>query len=454
MVFGATVAAARAVAAVSRRTRAGGGTTLPGKLLLRVAPGAISRLAASLPDGSCVISATNGKTTTAKMATGMLEPETPLCSNRAGANLASGIASALIECTGARMGLFEVDEGALPAVSAALRPRVLVLGNLFRDQLDRWGELESVAQRWAGVVRDLPDSTTLVTNADDPLVAWLGAARPGGLRFGVDDPSVALASLPHAADSKWCPRCGAALEYRAVYLGHLGDHRCPACGLSRPPLDVAARDVRLRGVDETSFTLRTPAGEAPVTLAIPGLFNVYNALAAAALAHAAGVPLGRIREGLEGFAAAFGRFERVEVAGRSAVMLLVKNPAGANEIVRTLTSQDGRKTLMIALNDRIADGRDVSWIWDVDWEPLLGQAGQLVLTGTRAAEMAVRSLYGGAPRERIVVEPDLGRALDRTLAETPAGERAYLLSTYTAMLELRSLLGERGAVAPYWRAAA
>jgi UDP-N-acetylmuramyl tripeptide synthase len=454
MVFGATVAAARAVAAVSRRTRAGGGTTLPGKLLLRVAPDAIARLGAGLPGGSAIVSATNGKTTTAKMAAGTLEPERSVCSNRAGANLASGIASALVGCNEADMGLFEVDEGALPAVSAALRPRILVLGNLFRDQLDRWGELEAVAARWEAHVAGLPAETALAVGADDPLVAWLARDRGAALCFGVDDPAVALPALPHAADSKWCPRCAAPLRHYAVYLGHLGDWWCERCGLARPALDVAARDVRLHGIDETRFTLAAAGAEARVRLAVPGLYNVYNALAAAALGLAAGVPLDRIARGLEAFSPAFGRFERVELAGREAVVLLVKNPAGANEVVRTLAAAGGHEPLLIALNDRIADGRDVSWIWDVDWEPLLARAPHVVVAGTRAAEMGVRCHYGGLPRERLLVEPDLGRALDRAVAAAPSGGRALLLCTYTAMLELRGVLTERGAVSPYWSRAA
>jgi lipid II isoglutaminyl synthase (glutamine-hydrolysing) len=156
MLFAAKVAAARAAAALSRRAGAGGGTALPGKLLLRAAPEALGRLAAALPDGTALVSATNGKTTSAKMAAAMLEPEVPLCANRAGANLASGVASALLHCRGARMGLFEVDEAALPGVAAALRPRIVALGNLFRDQLDRYGELELLGARWGEAVDVLP----------------------------------------------------------------------------------------------------------------------------------------------------------------------------------------------------------------------------------------------------------------------------------------------------------
>jgi UDP-N-acetylmuramyl tripeptide synthase len=454
MLFAPKVAAARAAAALSRRAGAGGGTALPGKLLLRAAPEALGRLAAALPDGTALVSATNGKTTSAKMAAAMLEPEVPLCANRAGANLASGVASALLHCRGARMGLFEVDEAALPGVAAALRPRIVALGNLFRDQLDRYGELELLGAGWGAAVDVLPASTRLVVNADDPLVGALAARRAEPLRYGIDDPAVALPALPHAADSKWCPACGARLGYAAVYLGHLGDHACPQCGLARGPLDVAARDVRLEGLDATAFTLATPAGTAPVRLPVPGVYNVYNALAAAAVAHAAGVAVARIAAGLERFSAAFGRFERVVVDGRRVTLLLVKNPAGANEAVRTLLLAGAPRHLLVALNDRIADGRDVSWIWDVDLEPLGERAERVVVSGTRAAEMGVRFKYGGVPPERIAVVPSLAGALGDAVASAAPGADVYLLATYTAMLELRALLARRGVVEPYWKAAA
>jgi lipid II isoglutaminyl synthase (glutamine-hydrolysing) len=235
--FTAKVVAARAAAGLSRRTRAGGGTTLPGKLLLRMAPDAIERMTARLAGGSVVISATNGKTTTAKMLAALLEPERRLCRNTAGANLESGVASALLHCDGADLGVFEVDEAALPGVATRLEPRATVLGNLFRDQLDRYGELEAIAARWQRMTAALPAGSLLVRNGDDPLVASL--SNPGEtLTFGIDHEGAALAEMPHASDSKWCPACGTRLRYERVYLGHLGDWRCPGCGRRRPPLDV------------------------------------------------------------------------------------------------------------------------------------------------------------------------------------------------------------------------
>jgi UDP-N-acetylmuramyl tripeptide synthase len=444
-------AAVRAAGRLSRLARRGGGTTLPGKLLWKLDPAAIDALARRLPQGSVAVSATNGKTTTAAMAAEILRPGLRVAHNDSGANLVSGVASTLLRARGAELGLFEVDEGALPEVTRRLRPKALLLGNLFRDQLDRYGELELVAARWREAVAALPEAL-LVVNGDDPQVGSL--ARPGGRVFGLDDPRVARPSLQHAADSKYCIRCGTPYVYAAAYVGHLGDYRCPNCGHARPALDVVARDVELHGLDGAAFTLAAAEGETRVELALPGLYNVYNALGAASLALALGVGLEDVRAGLGRFSAAFGRFERIPVGERRLLMLLIKNPAGANEAIRTLVEGGAPRVAVVALNDAIADGRDVSWIWDVDFEPLLAGLDTLVATGSRAAELALRFAYGGLDRSRIEVVPSLEQALDRGLELTPAGGELTLLPTYTAMLALRRIVAARGHVTNYWERAA
>jgi UDP-N-acetylmuramyl tripeptide synthase len=368
--------------------------------------------------------------------------------------LVSGVASTLLDARDAELGLFEVDEAALPEVAARVRPRALCLGNLFRDQLDRYGELEHVAERWRTAVRELHKDAALSVNGDDPQVGELARERPDAIVFGLDDPGVARPSLQHAADSKYCVRCGTPYEYAAAYVGHLGDYRCPSCGHGRPPLDVVARDIQLGGLESTSFLLVTPEGRRRLELGVPGLYNVYNALAAAALARSLGAPFEEIVAGLEGFSAAFGRFERIAVGDRRLLMLLIKNPAGANEAVRTIVEGGAPSFAVVALNDAIADGRDVSWIWDVDFEPLIGGLERLVVTGERAAELALRFKYGGLGEEAIEVIPSLERALDRGLELTPAGGELIVLPTYTAMLALRKIVGERGFVRPYWERAA
>jgi lipid II isoglutaminyl synthase (glutamine-hydrolysing) len=389
-----------------------------------------------------------------------------LVHNAAGANMASGIATALLTATRPRgaiageLGLFEVDELWLDAVAAQLRPRAILLGNLFRDQLDRYGELETIAERWASDVA----AERLVLNADDPLIADLGRDRDAVLYYGVEDDSLALGGMAHAADAKHCRRCGAPYVFETIYLGHLGHYHCPSCGQRRPAPAVIASDVALQGVRSASFVLQTPAGRAPVRLALPGLYNVYNALGAAALATALEIPLAQIVAGLEGSRAAFGRAETVTLLpardgasdaaaapARELRILLVKNPAGANEVLRTLALEPGEHDVLGVLNDKIADGRDVSWIWDADFELLAGRIRSFTCSGSRAAELALRMKYAGVEPARIRVQTDLRTALDTAAADRRDGAAPlYALPTYTAMLSLRELLVARGEVSGSW----
>ena len=456
--FAAKVAAARAIGALSRRSGRGGGTTLPGRFLLRVAPDAIGRLGVGLERSRTIISATNGKTTTAGMLASALHAagRDPV-HNRAGSNMAWGVATALLD-GGGDEGLFEVDEAWLPGVADELAPTLLVLGNLFRDQLDRYGELERLADQWAAVVAEREGRTGLVLNADDPLIADLGRdrelrRREGVTFFGIEDPAQAVPELQHAFDAKHCRRCGAPYRYERAFVGHLGHYRCPNCGADRPAPDVYATDIELKGISGSRFRVRTGDGELAIELPLPGLYNVYNALAAIAAAGRLGIAGEQIRAGLQSVRAAFGRVETIAIGERSLAILLVKNPAGANEVLRTLGLEaersGGRLDLWLALNDRIADGRDVSWIWDADFELLAGVAGRIHCAGTRAAEMALRLKYAGWPTERIEVVPDIPDSLDRAL--DAAGERLFALPTYTALIELRTLLAKRGLATEFWR---
>jgi len=466
--LGPKLALARAVAALSR-SRGGGATSAPGKVLLRLDRDAIGSLGARLSRGSVLVSATNGKTTTAAMAAGILQQAgIGLVHNAEGANMAGGVATALLTAARGRkaidgeLGLFEVDELWLDAVARQLRPRAIVLGNLFRDQLDRFGELETIAERWAADLQ----TQQLVLNADDPLIADLGRERADTLYFGVEDDSLALAGMAHAADAKHCRRCGAPYVFEAIYLGHLGHYRCASCGQRRPEPAVTASEVSLEGVRAARFKLRTPQGEADVSLALPGLYNVYNALAAAALATALELPLASIVAGLQGTTAAFGRAETVTLSPargsngasgaaaptpRELQILLIKNPAGANEVLRTLALEPGEHDVLGVLNDRIADGRDVSWIWDADFELLAGRVRSFTCSGSRAAELAVRVKYAGIDERRIRVQPELARALDQAVLDRQDVQAPlYALPTYTAMLALRELLVARGEASSSW----
>jgi UDP-N-acetylmuramyl tripeptide synthase len=457
--FGAKLALARGVGGLSRLSGRGGGTTLPGRLLLRIAPEAIPRLGAGLSAGSVIVSATNGKTTTAGMiAAAMRAVGRRPVHNRAGSNMSWGVATALLEQRGDE-GLFEVDEAWLPRIAAELDPRLIVLGNLFRDQLDRYGELERLADEWATLVAARIGPTEFAICADDPLVADLGrdgdlARRPGVTYFGIDDPGQALPELQHAFDAKHCRRCGAPYSYERAFVGHLGHYSCPSCGADRPPPDVAATAIQLDGIRGSELAVRTPAGEVELRLPLPGLYNVYNALAALTAALRLEIPLEPAARALESMQAVFGRVETIEVEGRAVFILLIKNPAGANEVLRTLlleSRQGGasdRLDLWIALNDRIADGRDISWVWDADFELLAPHVRRVVCAGTRAPEMAVRLKYAGMSPSLIEVEESISGSLDRALGD--ADRRLFALPTYTALLELRKLLAKRGLASRYW----
>ncbi|MGH2951381.1 MAG: MurT ligase domain-containing protein [Solirubrobacterales bacterium] len=445
---------------MSRASGRGGGTTLPGRVLLRLAPDAVGRLGADLSSGSTIVSATNGKTTTAGMIASALRAagRDPV-HNRAGSNMTWGVATALLEQRGSE-GLFEVDEAWLPHVARELDPRLLVLGNLFRDQLDRYGELERLADEWATLVAGRAGHSAFALNADDPLIADLGRdrelrRRPAVTYFGIEDTSQALPELQHAHDAKHCRRCGAPYAYACAFVGHLGHYQCPSCSAGRPQPDVAATRIELLGMRGSRVEVRTPEGELRFELPLPGVYNVYNALAALTAALRLGIPPDRAVSGLESVEAAFGRVETIDVGGVAVSILLIKNPAGTNEVLRTLRlesdSGNGARTgldLWIALNDRIADGRDVSWIWDADFELLARGVRRVVCAGTRAPEIAVRLKYAGVGSAAIEVEPEIGRSLDRAVAAT---DRLYALPTYTALLELRRLLSARGLAEEFWR---
>ncbi len=454
--FAAKRLAARAVGAASRASGRGGGTTLPGRLLLRMEPEAIARLGTGLSRGTTLISATNGKTTTAGMLAALLAAggRRPV-HNRAGSNMTWGIATALLEQRGEE-GLFEVDEAWLPQVADQLDPSLIVLGNLFRDQLDRYGETEALADEWARTVAARSGRSRFVLNADDPLVADLGhdgggERREGIVYFGVDDASQALPELQHAFDARHCRRCGHPYAYERAFVGHLGHYSCPGCGAERPAPDVAATRVELHGMSGSTVAVRIPGGELELRLPLPGLYNVYNALAAVAAAIELGIEPERISGSLAAIRGAFGRVETIAIGPRSVSILLIKNPAGANEVLRTLGLEADRSKLdlWIALNDRIADGRDVSWVWDADFELLAGAVRRVTCAGTRAPELALRLKYAGWPVDAIVVDGEIERSLDRAVAEAP--ERLFALPTYTALLELHKVLSSRGLTKEFWR---
>lgn len=448
----AAVWAGKATGALSRITRQGGGTTLPGDVARFIDPEVLTALTKDLAHGSVLITGTNGKTTTSRLISWLLEGAgNKTVANRAGANLIFGATAAALKQAGmngrlkADWGVFEIDEASLPRAIVEIQPKAALVLNLFRDQLDRYGELEAIAKKIEGALENLPDNATAILNADDPRVAEIGLnlKRPP-LWYGIEDSSIASQTLPHAADARTCPRCGTSLIFDAVYVGHDGVYRCPNGDFARPKPELSATNIELNGFESMKATIDGTSLEIP----LGGLYNAYNVLAAFATAKTLGLDATYVRERLRTFQAAFGRQERMEFKGRKLNLVLSKNPAGFNETLRTAVELAHGTSFLIGLNDRRADGTDVSWIWDVDFETMKGKSNVVIPAGNRAHDMAVRLKYAEIKAEKPQTDP--GAALDELIKHTSEGGTAHLLCTYTAMLDLRAELVRRGWAKPYW----
>jgi len=455
--FDATVTTARWLRWIDRRTDTRIDPSRAGRALLVAAPDAVGRLADRLPRGCALVSAANGKTTTTNLLAAIVTAggHDPVV-NHVGANMPGGVCAELVGRSGRRrpapdLGVFEVDELWLDQLVPPLAPRVIALGNLFRDQLDRMGELDRVAARWRDFVERLPAATVLVVNADDPRVCQLAAGRAPVVHVGCAD--VDRDSPPPGADVPDCARCGATLRYDGAHIGHLGRWWCPGCGDRRPRPDVEASDIRLHGLDGAEFTLtvRRQGGAMDsrrATIGVPGRFNVANAALAAGVAVALGVGLDAVVTGLRSSPGAFGRAERLRIGDRDVTLVLAKNPTGLDEVVTMLTAGDGPLDLLFLLNDRDLDGRDVSWVWDAELERLAPALGGVTCGGSRAAEAALRLDYAGVDAGHIVVVDDIADALATALART-AGH-LVAVTNYSAMLDLRETVAEQGHAARYW----
>jgi UDP-N-acetylmuramyl tripeptide synthase len=430
----------------------------------RIQPDVVRILASRIDAGTVVVSGTNGKTTTSKMLAAIFHAAgLGMVRNASGSNLTRGVATALVEAysnvqrqnAAERVcGLFEVDEAALPEVASLVRPSRLLLNNLFRDQLDRYGEVATVARVWARALTSLPPSSVVVANADDPLVSDVASASGvHALYFGLESIDVHTAEVEHSSDVKSCPRCGGVIAYSLHTLGHLGHYRCTACDFMRPEATVWADGVDLLGIDGSRFTLHRGTESISVQLPLPGLYNVYNAVAAAATALSLDLPLEVIADSLRSVTPAFGRMERVAVGNRTVYLALAKNPAGLNEVLRTVLQTDGPAHLLMGLNDNTADGHDVSWIWDADVEMLAGNVRYVGFSGTRGADMALRFKYAevqGTLQGSGFVEAKLAVALQNALDGAPGDGVLFIIPTYTAMLEVRAALVDLGYLQPYW----
>ncbi len=430
--LGFAVSVAKSVTFLVRSLRLGAASVLPGSIARRIEKRLLQLLSQQVKKGVILIAGTNGKTTTSLLLKTILENTGyRIAHNSTGANLENGLITALLSSTNivgtldVDYAILEVDENIVPKVLTPLQPRIILCLNLFRDQLDRYGEVDTISKRWTKVISTLPPETVVIPNADDPTLSHLGQQLPQKvLFFGLNEPEHYLEAIPHAVDSIYCPKCGHSLDYKGVYLSHLGDFTCPKCGFSKsqPSLE---------------------SSEWPQILV--GLYNKYNTLAAVTAARELGVDEATIKNTINNFQAAFGRAEDLVINGKKVRILLSKNPVGTNETIRVVT-QSTDKTTLLVLNDRTPDGTDVSWIWDVDTEKLVERGGTLVVSGDRVYDMALRLRYSEKSPEstlNLIVQEDLRQAIATALEHTPENETLHILPTYSAMLEVREVLTGR-----------
>jgi lipid II isoglutaminyl synthase (glutamine-hydrolysing) len=414
-----------------------------------------------------IITGSNGKTTTCRMLAALAETAGQrVAQNRSGSNLVQGVISAAVQGTDlrgrmdAQLFLLEVDEATVRLVAPELQPDLLLITNIFRDQLDRFGELYTMARALEAVIEVLPASATVVLNADDPLVASLApAAQARRLYYGIRAASAgtdAGTQVPeHAADTIRCVRCQHLLSYRAVHLSHLGDYECPECGMARPRLDVAVTAIQPCGQAESEIAVETSAGTIPIQVPLPGIHNVYNAAAAVAAGTALALPRllepGQARHSMTGLRPAFGRLEEIKADDRQVVLAFVKNPTAYNATLREVLRRPGPKHVLAAHSNTTVDGEDFAWLWDVDLEQLVPQLASLTVSGTRAEEVALRFKYAGARSALMQVLPGRPAALRAALTGTPPGGSLYILAGYTPMRELRGIMQRRGWVPASWK---
>jgi UDP-N-acetylmuramyl tripeptide synthase len=457
--FMLALAGGKAAATASRLLRVGGGTSFPGIVARRIDPHVLQKAAAASDARKVVVTGSNGKTTTCRMLAALAHADgLTVTQNRSGSNLLQGVISAAVRGADlrgrmdAQVLLLEVDEATVRLVMPEVAPDTFLVTNIFRDQLDRFGELYSMARALEAVIEALPASATVVLNGDDPLVASLAPGAPARrLYFGFRD-SAGPQVPEHAADTIRCVRCQHVLSYRVVHLSHLGDYRCPECGNARPGLDVAVTAVRPAPDAGSEITVETPAGTFPLRVPLPGVHNVYNAAAALAGRMAMSLPRplepAAARRAMDGLRPAFGRLEEIRAGEQQVVLAFVKNPTSYNATLREVLRRPGRKHVLAAHSNTVVDGEDFAWLWDVDLEQLVPQLASLVISGTRAEEVALRFKYAGA--RPAVILPGRSAALHAALAGTPPGDPLYIFAGYTPMRELRRLMQRRGWVRPAW----
>lgn len=408
---------------ISRIVSYGAGSTWPGEIALRLYPSILTVLKKRVRKGIICVAGTNGKTTTSLMISGILKSSGyTVLHNTSGANLTNGIVSSFFQSwKKTDFAVFEVDENSVSRLLRFIQPDVLVLMNVFRDQLDRYGEIDAIGSIWRSTFMTLSEKTTIVANGDDPMIAAVTEKLHARVMYiGLEDPAYYLPKMQHATDSIYCPKCGNRLTFGGVYFSHLGKWACGACGFTHPDILV------------TAASYPSP---------LEGVYNIYNTLAAAATAEVLHIDEGDIQKGLDRFKPAFGRMEEVTYKGVSLRILLSKNPTGFNESLRTALASTIHGPMLIVLNDRTPDGTDVSWIWDVDFEQLDRYAFPLMISGDRTYDMAVRITYAiDDTKTHMEYDDMLESAIEKTVCLAKTGETVWVLATYSAMLDVRKIV--------------
>jgi lipid II isoglutaminyl synthase (glutamine-hydrolysing) len=422
---------------VSRLTGRGG-TAIPGVAALKVDRKVIAHLSHALKE-VIFVTGTNGKTTTANLLTEVLEASgRKVLTNKEGANMITGIAAAFVNgasWTGKLpydTAVLEVDEASLPKIIEQLTPTSIVVTNFFRDQLDRYGEMDRLISVLEKAIS--PVETKLILNGDDPFVMRFQALNKETVTYGLHENAYEFEQYD-MSESRFCPRCGKALFYRHVHYGQLGVFACP-CGFVRGNLSYECTSLTYQ--NSLSFVVNHQSYD----LSIKGIYNVYNALAAMAAASELGVSPEKIKKGFQKQPIKNGRMQEYEFSDQSVLLNLIKNPAGGNASLSELRSLLKHQPVQVGLflNDLAADGRDISWIWDVDFERLLHpNVTRVVCSGLRAEELALRIKYAGIEEKKIVTVPKLEEAVATILSQK---EAAMLLPTYTNLEKVRSHLDE------------
>lgn len=416
---------------LSKILRIGGGSAAPGLYALKLDPDLVSKLTSKIPM-NVVVTGTNGKTTTARMIAHFAKASgLQVIRNHTGSNLERGIASTLIHQSSiinhksVDLGIWELDEAAFNTVAPKIKPDIVVFLNVFRDQLDRYGEIDTVVKNWCQTLTALPDKTIILINGDDANTNELQKAFKGNVqKFGVKDYKIIGESLEHIKEQE--------------------------------NLDFEAKDVKLKGLSGTSFTLHTPYSILHTNLSLPGIYHIYDFLAAFAVGLNLGFSEKKMASSLDDFQPAFGRFEKINIKNNECFIFLIKNPAGATQVFETVAPNIKKNDrMLLALNDHLADGTDVSWIWDANFEILQNSSSErksrdhiIYVSGTRAYDLAVRLKYAGFDLKTMIVDNSLSNALK--VATKGLKSRLFVFPTYTAMLKLQSILTKEGLKKHYW----